>query len=194
MRLLECASFVIADEGSSGLTIRSFATRAKVSPGLITRYFPRVDEIYPQVIAYIFENYFRVVPPELAAKTGRARLVGSMEFSFQYFAFDNIHHTLCINHAYIYARNNKQVGQILHQAVFGSVGRLRERTQKMLSEAGLSASDKEIDLFAHFVMQILDGALMHVTLLPKNERKEFAEKFFESFNARIDDFLARSSI
>lgn len=192
IRLLECAAKIIARYGSGQLTVRLLAEHAGVSPGLINRYFPKAEEIYTEVVSYIFSRYYVEIPPTLIQARGEARLIASAQYGLQHYVFDNFHYNLCLTHAYVHARGNKTVGAILHQMVWGSVDRVKGHVRDMLDDHGLVATEKQIALFGFMYMQLLEGGLQHCTLLKtKKERRDYADQFVEVLQERIDEFLFR---
>lgn len=191
LRLLECAAELVASHGSNHLTVRALAARAEVSPGSVTRYFPKVDQVFPAVIDYVFARYFEELPDNVKLATGEARLVGNARFGFQHWTSTHAHHHICIMHAYAYVSSNKAIARILHQMVWGSVERSGVYTRQMVEERGLTATDRQIDLFAHMYMQLLQGGLEHCMLIDtKAERRAYADKFLEVLQARIEEFLS----
>lgn len=190
LRLLEVASLCIAERGLDHLTVRSFAVAAEVSPGVITRYFPRTELILPAVIQYIFAEIRNAVHPADPSVTGEERILHIVSENFRYFALEKNHHNLCLVHSYLYVGTNREIGEIHRSVIAGATERLEHHVRVMGEQHGLSLSDDRVSYFARSTMQQLEGGLIHCSFLSKRkERGEFAQRYLQDQRRRIREFL-----
>lgn len=189
LRLLELAARIIGDEGIENLTVRSLANKAAVSPGLITRYFPKVTDIFPEVVKHVFEEVKKGLPPgettdpaEWFVETARA--------NFRFFVQENMHYNRCLFYAYIRAEFDRGAGLHFHQVVTSSILRGKIQAIRLAEKNGLKVDDEFASDFASAYLQRLDGAINHCCLLrTKKDRNEYIEVYLAAERRRVQQYL-----
>jgi AcrR family transcriptional regulator len=83
--ILEQAKNILTDQGLAGISIRSLATRCRISPGNVTYYFKTKEILFAELAKYIFarwsRRFYRKMPDYVASP--RDRFVYSIEYMIE---------------------------------------------------------------------------------------------------------------
>jgi AcrR family transcriptional regulator len=179
LSLIEATARVLAREGAAGASVRTIASEAGVSPGLVGHYFDGVDALIAATYGHVGEQVSAALGAAITAAGSdpRARLSAYVTASFDPpIADPALLATWLAFWSLVKARTDIAA---LHDDIYASY---RRDLEALLGACGIDAS--ELRLAAIAITALVDGLWLELCLSPQSftpvEARTIAERQIET--------------
>ncbi len=180
LRILHAAAKVIATQGPGLATTRMIAQHAGVANGLISRYFPKSENLFREVIRESAQEAYLSIeaPPE--DTSGRQKLEHMYSENIDFF-LKNPYYSSCFTLFYHYCSFDRGMRKLNLSLLDRSYSRIRAYLLQHARERGRNYSEDELERRCELLHDHLVMGLIRVCILEKPaSRQTLIRRLIES--------------
>lgn len=185
--LLEVTAQFYAQHGVNKVTVRALAAAARMSPGTITHYFPKISDLFPEVIKHIFEKG-KIETRDQTLRSSEEQLAFIVKMNFDFFVITNPHYYKCLLLSYYFIGVDQRITTIHKSSLEFTIRSVETLLRQTAAQRNMPQTD--LESMAKRIVERIEGGLLFCSFLTKTEeRRQYAKHLLADHQMQLEEFF-----